>query len=748
MYPYGLTGFGNILPWGSVVHPDTPIPPISTAGEVQLLGILEATTGAIAEEDNDIGGFALTRLTNAHVKGTTTLNVESTLGWPDTGRIGIDGIVYYYTGKTDTTLTGITHIASSIPVSGTAIDHRSDTAVIDVSEQRSALERLRRSFLVRYAEEDDLNVLGRNLGVPRLPIFGDDDQYRTIIQSMAYCPKGTTQGLELALTGLVGAGNFEIYEDLIKYHNTVFIKINSDILIESSAIGKMYLTGHAWNTLSGMQNTIVIADTPITVEGVKLKDLEEEFDFRNAIPSAVVYPYWEGETPNNAFTYAGSVSEGTGVTQVSNSHVKFKTNALNGTVYYNILDTQGSRIVPESYVELSTTLQIPTGSILTLNKLLQVALVIADGSFLIRAGIQNTRAFGLFATESGGHLGNTITLALDQFYDITIKKFGTDKVELWVDNQFIDSQPYSAFTAVTGNHRVSFGIMGTPAANTEAWFKELNLNINNAIDYWSAREIGTGRVTSASPSRFILSGSPYAFIPSDAGKGFSITGSTITNPQGGNNNGNWLIDAFISGTTIELIGLLNKGANFSIANPKRITVTELDSFKYPDDLGKQIIISNSLEGNNGTYVIEKLLQPGSFTDFSTFETPLEETTNICEVVAATFTTEIGASWQLKPVFVTEFNLDWAQASAGSFSGSTLNLRQPLWANGLVMEVGVSNVLTGQLLIDTDIANYLVDPGPPPLYEYYPFYLVDPIGAIGLYIDDITAAGVIPQILLV
>lgn len=739
-------GSWGLSPWGGVVHP-APSSPSSQAGQVEALGIIEATTGAIAESDNEIGGFVMTRLTSAHVAGSAVLNVESTLGWPDAGKIGLGGIVYYYTGRTLTTLTGITHVASGAVVAGTAVDHRVDSAVIEVSLKLSALEQLRRSFLVRYAAEEDLNVIGRNLGVNRLPIFGDDDQYRDLIQRLAYCPKGTVQGLELAMEGLVGAGNYEIYEDPIMHHNTVFIKIASSILLSSVSVGKFYLTGHAWNTLSGSQDTLTLAAAPISVQSVTLKDLGEEFDFRNAIPSAVTYPYWEGETPANAFSYQGSIAEGTGVTQVPGFYTKFKASGAPGTVFYQMADIQGARIAPESHVEFSVLMMIPTGAALTAGKLLQASVELIDDTRYIRAGLENDMSFGLFATEGGGHLGNTVTLAYDQFYDVLIKKFADERVELWVDGQLIDTQDYTAFGTGSSYHQFNFGLMGTPAQNMEAWFKQVNIQIINTRDYWSARETGTGTVNATNPKRLTLSGSSHTFVSSDVGKGLLISGSAATNPSGGNNNGLWVIDSLVSGAAVELVGRVNNGAEVSTTNPKRITVSEMNAFKYPDDLGKEIIISGSGAGNDGTYIIEKLLEPGSLTDFASFLTPNEEYTNICEVVAATFITETDLSWQLRPVFVTETGLDWVQADAGSIAGAVLTLRQALWVNGLVMEIGLSDVLTGQLLEGAEEHNVIIDPGPPVQYKYYPIYLYDQLGAIEAFLDALTVAGVIPEVLM-
>ena len=734
---YGKSGYGIVLPWGGVVYPPYA-PPVSEAGNLSDLGILEATLGAIAEEDNAIGGFCMTRLTADHPSGSTTLQVESALDWPSIGHVGIGGVLYGYTGTTLTTITGVSHVAGGIEVAGTAMDHKKDSAVIDVSMQRSAMDRLRRALLVDYAEAEDLVTIGRNLGVLYRPIFGDDERYRGVIKAMAYCPKGTIQGIELAMTALVGAGNYTIYEDLITHPNTVFIRLNESVVTGTASAGKAYLTGPAWDALSGSSDTLALASEPTTVQGVTLKDMGEAFDFRNDKPSEVTYPYWEGQTPAAAFTYEGSVLEGTGVIQFAGLYTKLKSNAPSGTVYYRMDAPHGARIIPESHVEASAVLQIPTGSTLTAGKLLQASIDIFDGAFRVRAGIENTRAFGLFATEAGGHLGNTVTLNLDQFYDISIKKFGEDHVELWIDGELVDSQLYSAFTTPTTDHQLEFGIAGTPSANMEVWFKEVNLNIKSTRDYWSSRESATGTVATANPKQFVLFGSSYTFLPSDAGKGFEIKGSSASNPS---NNGKFVIDSYVSGTTITLKGAQKNGATLSGTN--RITLDDPNGFTYPDDIGKEIVITGSALENNGIYVITALLQPGD--EPLAFATQRTEKTNICEV-SGTLVNEIGLDYRIDPVFSDETGLDWVQSDSSSIAGTSITLRQPLWENGLVMEVGYSDVLTGQILKDTSLGNVVVSDGPPVLYEYYPLYLSDTVGALSSYIDTITVAGVIPELL--
>jgi hypothetical protein len=237
----------------------------------------------------------------------------------------------------------------------------------------------------------------------------------------------------------------------------------------------------------------------------------------------------------------------------------------------------------------------------------------------------------------------------------------------------------------------------------------------------------------------------------DVGKQIIIAGSSAANGDGGNNNGDWIIDSYVDTDNVELIG--RQQYNATLAAPTRITVpsTSPQLLRYPDDLGKQIILDGSLLGNDGTYVIETLLDPDTLTDLGAGATPIPAVTNVCEVRNVNppggypvFNTETGINWRLQPVFVDEAGLDWEMAEAGSRAGTTLTLRQALPLFPVVLEVRYSQVLSAQLLLDNNVLNALLQEVPDLIYQYYPFYLSDPLGFVRTYLDDITAAGVIPD----
>ncbi|UCG52076.1 MAG: hypothetical protein JSW58_00540 [Candidatus Latescibacterota bacterium] len=746
MAGFGLEGWAILLPWGGVYY---PIPTLPTSGAAVELdqGLIKSITAAIGEADNEIGGLYMTRLTAVVAATDTTFPVESTLDWEDEGMLGLDGIVYHYTGKTIDSFTGITHIAAEAEVAGARIQHRIDSTVVDLNRSRSALDLLRRAFLVDYAEGDDLAVIGRNLAVPKQPIFEDDDQYRAVIKAVAYSPKGTIYGLELALDAFVGPGNYEIYEDLIKRPNEIFIILPQEAFLETSAAGSAFLNPVSWDELGGSQDELELALEPITVGSVRLKDLGEVFDFRNAIPSAVLYEYYPGATPAVAWGYGGTATEGVAVSQISGSHTNIKIPSAGQTAIYVMDDDEGARIVPESVAELSAVVEIPSAAVLTNGEFLQMGFIISDGEGAgggVMAGLQDDMSFGLITSATGSFLGPTVTLSNDQYYEVTLRKYGRDWAELWVDGQLISRVDPSGFVSPVTSHFMFFGSGGSPAQDMEFNIKQAGAKIHTTTDYWGARETATGDVLAANPKRFVLGGgSTYAFIAGDVGKRLELSGSGVTNPKGGNNNGVYEIDSFTSSSTVELIGESRSGARVEDTNPDRITLEgDYEGFKYPDDLGKEIVISGSAAGNDGTYVIDKLLQAGSLVDFSTFDTLLEERTDVCEVVSGGFTSEPDLDYRIDPVFVDESGLNWEQSDAGSFAGTTLTLRQPLWANDLVMEIIHSDVLSAQLLEDDDVDNPLVS-DPPPVYEYYPFYLSDLFSALRAFMDRLTVAGVIP-----
>ena len=743
MVEWGTGGWGLILPWGGVIYSEV-IPPVSAAGDVQLDGfLLRAVTAAIGEADNEIGGLVMTRLTAPVEPGDTVFAVETTLDWPEAGLLALDGVTYHYAAKTIDSFTGITCSVSGSLAPGAILAHRSSAAVTDINQLRSALERLRRGFFVNTAEGEDLSVVGRNLGVPRLPILTGDDHYRGVVKALAYNPRGSIYGIELALDALVGPGNWRIYEDLIRHPNTVFIYFPGDLFSLAQYAGQAFLSSMAWAPTTGAGDTLLLPEEPITVGGVRLKDLGEVFDFRTEIPSAVLYPYYPGAPPAGAWTYAGSIAEGVGVFLVPDICTVLQVAGAPGSVFYEMYADQGARLVPESDAEVSWLMGAGVGA-LTPGALDQISLALFDGERRISAGMDSTLEFGLYDTPGGGFLGPTVDLTGIDVSEVAIKKRGRSVVELWVGGTLISRVPYADFTTVTTDHKIEFGIRGIAAIGIAVGVVQLGAWIHTDTDFWGAREAGTADLASANPSQLVLGGgSSYAFAPGDADKHLRITGSAVSNPQGGNNNGDFVIALVVNPATVELAGVDRAGAVVDTVTPTRVTLPDFEALLFPDDLGKQIVLSGSAVGNDGAYTIDKILQAGTLVDLGTYATVIPERSNVCEVIGAAFASEENLAYRIDPLFADETGVSWEQSAASALAGDTITLRQPLWDNDLICEIAYTMVLSAQVLQDYSVENAVTNLSPL-RYRYYPFYLSDLFAGIRGYLDDLTVAGVIPE----
>jgi len=722
------------------------MPSGSYASRPQDQGLIEALTGTIGEAATEMGGLISTKLSAVVAAGATVLPVETTEGWANSGKCAVEGVPYTYSGKTITTLTGIKYIRGGEEQTGAAMLHHIESVVTDISRERSYQDKLRRALLLDYAEEEDLNVIGRNFGLIRHPVFTEDDVYREVIRGMAYNPKGTMLGLELALTGMAGAGNFVVYEDLIRYPCQVFIQLTGDALIHSAqkGTGKAWMTDEYYDALRGTADTLDLSATPLFVYGVHLKALQEVFDFREDRPSDVVYPYYPGITPASAFTYAGALAEGTSVA-VENGQTKLTAGSA-GTVFYRMLDTQGARVTAESDWAVALLLSIPTAASLKVGELEQASVAVFDGACRISAGIESTLSFGLFATPGGGFLGATVTLARDTYYTVELRKAG-DWVELHVNGQLISRVTYADFSgATTTEHRIELGIRGAPNSGMALWLKQLRASIQTLTDYWSGRGVD-GSVATASPATLTSGGATHDFLAGDVGKPLRTYGSAAANAQGGNNNGRWRVATYVSATEVTLRGVEREDAQTSSGTPTKITVPLADSlgqFVYPDDLGKSIVISGSTHGKDGTYLITKLFDPDTDADYATEDISGTARAHTCQVAAATFVTEIGLTWELRPNFTTESGLNFEMNGAGSFSGTVLTLSNPLWKNDLILEILAIDEHASQMLLDPNCITLVNSEGPPPTYTYYPWYVVDPLGMLRKFVDQLTAAGVVPE----
>ncbi len=259
---------------------------------------MQAVADAIAEEQNVLGGFQKTRVTAVIVAGQTIWPVESVFGWPAIGKILARGTVYSYASRSDTALEGVTWTDGETVFVGAVAQIPEEHLLTDVTKLTSAIDLLRAATLVDLAVGGDLDAVGRNVGVNRLPSIPSDDLFREIVKALAYNPRGSIYGIELLLDAAVGAGNYEIIEDLIEEPNKVKIRFLASASASGEFEGKAYLTGSE-NQAEVLSTTLNISDNVITdgaVHGVRFKDENHESDFRAAKPSV--------ETRSTSFGFA------------------------------------------------------------------------------------------------------------------------------------------------------------------------------------------------------------------------------------------------------------------------------------------------------------------------------------------------------------------------------------------------------------------------------------------------------------
>lgn len=682
---------------------------------------------------------------------TNEIAVESVLNWPDAGQVAIDGVLYDYASKTlsPMKLEGLTHYDASQEIFGLAQDHRVGAVVTDVTRDVSALELTRNAMLVDYGDGEDLNVVGRNVGVLRYPYLKSDDVFREIIKAIAYNPRGTMFGLELALDAMVGAGNYELYEDLVNHPCTVFISVTGGVSVTPGSEGKAYLTG-AEVIFPTSQTTLTLGGSVVNrgaIYSVRLQDQVGIGDFRNAKPSGVT-PHW-------TYYGTGGSSEAANVILTAGVGVRMSHAAGGFSAYWF------RRHFQDQYTDWSVDLvmSVPTAATLSTNTNLnqQIAVQVQDGEHgvcfgLYEDGVDSSK-YWIVLTSMDTIVGTAFQLSKDIHYTVRMRKHGelNGIVELWIDGNLVDRQKRVDFTHVMGGRRIYFGLLNVGGPATVLWdLSSLSFATKTpGFDFWNYYE---DAAAISAPNKVTIA--PGVFIAGDVGKRIEISNSGVTNPYGGNNNGRYVVSQFNSISQVEVEGaVIGDGAIFPGSTfPRRIIVDpQKHQFEYPTDLGKQIVILDSTQGNNGTYIIEKLLDPNTLGNLAAWQTPLIQKTNVCEILEPvplfSFVAESGVSFRVDPVFVNGNNHLAVLSDAGSESGGSVTLRQQIDSIIAYVDVYYSQVLSALILFDITVNNVKVQLLPEILWQYYPFYLSDPTGYISHYIDDLTAAGVIPELIV-
>jgi hypothetical protein len=520
-------------------------------------GMTEALLSSVGDELNALAGRRITRLSTVANEGDTAIGVETTYTWPAAGTLYMAGVRYSYSGKTPSTLTGL--------VPSVQETLRELTPLVDGSQSYSALDSARRSTLVAYAEGAYLDALGRNYGVFRFPGL-DDDPYRAAIQALAYTPKGTIYAIETLLTFLVGAGNFEVFEDLVNYPNLVFITIDAALAADDPRGTTFFNAREAATSTSTTTVSTVYPVVGSAVDDVLAVFLAPETHHAafDALPSA---------EPNTPWTYTGGQAEGTVVT-------------LNGDGSARLQDTSAVLLGAQYERTLRATATTDLFATTTVRRVASgdgraVGLRLHDGTKAICVGWSATHVF--FSTQLGASIGTTVAVDAGS-HAIEVRRLSDRDggagggVELLVDGVLRATVAYAAFDA-SALRKVQFGSFSVAATADAHWSSVEVYTRDEHTNFWNAYRAGDGSVLTAQPARLSSSGSFFSAVYS-AGRPVRVTGGTAAH---GRNNGRFMVTTVgPAGAYVDVQGRTYPGLEFISADTVRIPAQHFDGFTAED----------------------------------------------------------------------------------------------------------------------------------------------------------------------
>lgn len=321
----------------------------------------------------------------------------------------------------------------------------------------------------------------------------------------------------------------------------------------------------------------------------------------------------------------------------------------------------------------------------------------------------------------------------------------SEPVQLWVNDTFVGSLPYSTFVSTTpsSSARVMFGCRNT--AGSYSWrFQRTDFNVRNpqSIQNWTAYTgvaSGAGQLVDSTNNPFV--------VVQDTGRQVSIYGINGRNAGGGTALGRWEIATPSSTSTVTLRGVERwSGQTVGDSTPTRFVVNDGTlPFGYPHSLGHTLQILNG--PNAGSYTISRVLRAGNFEDLSTLDGVSqsatvnghpanilsEEFSNVVEVSSAfpVPDDDTAIRFRINPVFPTTSTNTVAFEIHSPIGQNVLPTTPPFlithrrtsipgMAANTLLRVDNARVLSGQTQ-PLAYRNELVSPG---VYDAYPFYLWD------------------------
>lgn len=591
--------------------------------------------------------------------------------------------------------------------------------VIDGSGSYSALDKVRRSFLIDLAVEEEIDRIARRLGLERPRGISDDEIWRRVVMVRAYLAASTVYSLELMLDALYPQGGWSVTEDLSlesltgrpRHANEVFIQI-PDLVPGSDSDGRAYLDALD-SVTSGSATSVTASDTPVTVYEVGLDPVSAALDM-DVLPSADS-PAWtyQAESAGTEGTYFSVVNLGKAwtpsgglVDQKALQHVAANPGTDSGRYYRTIseIDTKKPK-----RLRIQCAFRIVSKTTVG-GKPWQI--VIDDGEY------EYSLLWSDAAMALGQSDGTEVATYTSALATGTWARFRLERVDEtilgYLNGVKVLEKAASSFAASSAAKQVSFGYFDNAASqNWTAQWDDVETYVESGVNYWNLfREDG-----SLATASDVLTSALGLFTVPDTGKRVFLDAS---------NNVNWGLWAatYTSATQLTLAAIPHpEGARVYTTGSEHFLVVT-DPLMHLRHVGKDVIVSGSSLGNDRTVEILEFLSPW-----------MAKVSN----PGADFVDEDELDWEFDSAFVNESSIPWELVDAGSLAGAVLTLREALPVAAADVSVRYTAVLSGQILRNEFVSNSGVAPT-----LYYPYYLLDVNEGVQELLENVTAAGVIPK----
>ncbi|MGI4813373.1 MAG: hypothetical protein ACRYGG_08570, partial [Janthinobacterium lividum] len=534
-----------------------------------VTGILEGVTYAAGEALNQFGGLRSTRLARQADIGDTSLHVERTYGLPDTGSVAIDGIPYSYSSLSASTLVGISYTHGGRSVQGIAALHQLGAQVTDLSGTYSSLDLVKQALFVDSAEGPDLSTLARNLGVLRIPALSDDTQFRELVKVLAYNPRGTIYGLQLVLDALIGAGNYNITEDLLAAPCQVTVSLPGALFLNSLSAGKAYLSGPS--TAKAVAGTLSSTGVATFISSVRQPAEAWQIQCQTRAPDLAQDRPFAGAPYQTLLPYTGDRS---GI-QFSGEIYDSSTQNISPFTVFNQITGYFQRIAPmggATQCNLTLTLNYDGQQSTDGGDARGFSILFGDGVKAVAVGVvpvqegagasvsfMSPDATSITRSDASGFNDN-------ETYHLTVLKNGNTDFELLFDGENQQTINYSdAFDSTFSGIQIGnrSGGAGTCYIATDS----IALTIAGGDEILNIRS-NAGTLTSGSQN---LTVAAPTFASTDDGHLLRVSRGTAKNAQGGTNNGAF-VARYVDAKTLQLTLPVSGSAQVSAINPQRITL--------------------------------------------------------------------------------------------------------------------------------------------------------------------------------